>query len=106
MKELAGIYCTTKQSKKAFPLYKKVLDIDHTDHKVMSQLARLYIDEHDNDSAEMIIRQGLHIAPENPKYMVLLVEILYESARYEEAIDLMEAVIKIRPSTIQYRDIL
>jgi cytochrome c-type biogenesis protein CcmH/NrfG len=106
MKQLASVYCITKQSKKAFPLYKKVLDIDHHDHKVMSQLARLYIDDHDNESAEMIVRQALHIAPENPKYMVLLVEILYESARYDEAIDIMESVIKIRPSTVQYRDIL
>lgn len=44
----------------------------------------------------------MKIRPENPKYLLGLVEIYYNTDRVKDAIEMMERVVKLRPANASY----
>jgi cytochrome c-type biogenesis protein CcmH/NrfG len=49
-----------------------------------------------------LIEKALSFSPNNPKYFVSLVEIKYNKDQKEQAVNLMEKVIKLRPTNLSY----
>ncbi|MBU0626371.1 tetratricopeptide repeat protein [Patescibacteria group bacterium] len=50
----------------------------------------------------MLIEKAIAINPSNPKYYMSMVELLYNTDRKREAIEVMEKVVKLRPTVASY----
>ncbi len=69
-------------------------------------MADVYLTLADIETSEVLIDRALSLSPQNPKYAIILVEIYYNTNRKDEAIDLMEQIVKRRPANTDYRETL
>ena len=106
LKALADYYFTYNQTKKALPLLKKIIDSNPNDHKVLWQIAEIYLESWDLETSELLTTKALSISNQNPKYAITLTEIYYNTGRLDDAIVSMEEVVKRRPSHVGYREAL
>lgn len=50
----------------------------------------------------MLAQKAITLSPQNPKYYVTMVEILYNTNQLDQAIALMYKVVKLRPTIVSY----
>jgi tetratricopeptide (TPR) repeat protein len=99
---LADHYFHTGKNKKALTLLKRLLDQDKTNHRAMRQMGEIYLTHGDMKTAEIMIEQAVKHQNSNPKYLYSLVDIKYNTDKLEDAIYLMDKILKLRPTNIEY----
>ncbi len=101
-KQLAELYFTIWDHKKALSLSKKIIEEDPEDHNAIRQIWEIYLLTWDLKTAEILVEKAISLKPTNPKYYISMVEILYNTERKKEAIDSMEKIVKLRPTNTNY----
>ncbi len=101
-KELADLYFTIWNHKKALSLLKKIIEVDPEDNNVIWQIWEIYLIMGDYETAELLIEKAINLKPNNPKYYISMVEILYNTDRKKDAIATMEKIVKLRPTNSNY----
>lgn len=101
-KQLAELYFTIWDHKKALSLSKKIIEEDPDDHNAIRQIWEIYLLTWDLKTAEILVEKAINLKPTNPKYYISMVEILYNTERKKEAIDCMEKIVKLRPTNTNY----
>jgi len=101
-KQLADLYFTIWNHKKALSLLKKIIEEDPDDHNAIRQIWEIYLISGDYETAELLIEKAINIKPSNPKYYISMVEILYNTERKKDAIAVMEKIVKLRPTNSNY----
>jgi len=101
-KQLADLYFTIWNNKKALSLLKKIIEDDPEDHNAIWQIWEIYLINWDHETAELLIEKAINLKPTNPKYHVSLVEIYYNTDRKKDAIAVMEKIVKLRPTNSNY----
>jgi len=99
---LADLYFNVGNHKKALSLLKKIVELDGQDHKAIWQIWEIYLTSWDFETSELLIEKAITINPNNPKYYISMVELLYNTDRKKDAIEEMEKVIKLRPTNSVY----
>lgn len=80
-KQLADLYFTIWNHKKALSLLKKIIEEDPDDHNVIRQIWEIYLITWDYETAELLIEKSINLKPNNPKYYISMVEILYNTEK-------------------------
>jgi len=62
----------------------------------------MYLITGDFETAELLIDKAISINQSNPKYYISMVEVLYNTDRKKEAVEMMEKIVKLRPTTPSY----
>ena len=101
-KQLADLYFTVWNHKKALSLLKKIIEEDPDDHNAIRQIWEIYLISGDYETAELLIEKAINTKPNNPKYYISMVEILYNTERKKDAIAVMEKIVKLRPTNSNY----
>ncbi len=101
-KQLADLYFTIWNHKKALSLLKKIIEEDPDDHNAIRQIWEIYLISWDYETAELLIEKAINTKPSNPKYYISMVEILYNTERKKDAIAVMEKIVKLRPTNSNY----
>ncbi|HRU50180.1 MAG TPA: tetratricopeptide repeat protein [Candidatus Absconditabacterales bacterium] len=101
-KQLADLYFTVGNHKKALSLLKKIIEEDPDDHNAIRQIGEIYLISGDYETAELLIEKAINTKPNNPKYYISMVEILYNTERKKDAIAVMEKIVKLRPTNSNY----
>jgi tetratricopeptide (TPR) repeat protein len=101
-KQLADLYFTIWNHKKALSLLKKIIEEDPEDHNAIRQIWEIYLITWDHETAELLIEKAINIKPNNPKYHISMVEILYNTERKKDAVAVMEKIVKLRPTNANY----
>ena len=101
-KQLAELYFTIWDHKKALSLSKKIIEEDPEDHNAIRQIWEIYLLTWDLKTSEILVEKAINLKPTNPKYYISMVEILYNTERKKEAIDCMEKIVKLRPTNTNY----
>lgn len=101
-KQLADLYFTIWNHKKALSLLKKIIEEDSDDHNAIWQIWEIYLISGDYETSELLIEKAINLKPNNPKYYISMVEILYNTERKKEAIAVMEKIVKLRPTNSGY----
>ncbi|MFZ2150563.1 MAG: hypothetical protein WAZ12_04515 [Candidatus Absconditicoccaceae bacterium] len=101
-KQLAELYFTIGDHKKALSLSKKIIEEDPEDHNAIRQIGEIYLLTGDLKTSEILVEKAINLKPTNPKYYISMVEILYNTERKKEAIDCMEKIVKLRPTNTNY----
>lgn len=101
-KLLADFYFSIGNHKKALSLLKRIIETDPHDHKAIRQIGEIYLITGDFETAELLIEKAIAINSSNPKYYMSMVELLYNTERKREAVDVMEKVVKLRPTVSSY----
>jgi len=101
-KQLAELYFTIWDHKKALSLSKKIIEEDPDDHNAIRQIWEIYLLTWDLKTSEILVEKAINLKPTNPKYYISMVEILYNTERKKEAIDCMEKIVKLRPTNTNY----
>ncbi len=101
-KQLADLYFTIWNHKKALSLLKKIIEEDPEDHNAIRQIWEIYLITWDYETAELLIEKAINTKPNNPKYYISMVEILYNTERKKDAIAVMEKIVKLRPTNSNY----
>jgi predicted Zn-dependent protease len=63
-------------------------------------MADIYLTIEDVETSEVLVKRALALNPNNPKYAITLVEIYYNTKRKDDAITLMEDIVKRRPANM------
>jgi predicted Zn-dependent protease len=63
-------------------------------------MADIYLTIEDIETSEVLVKRALSLNPKNPKYAITLVEIYYNTKRKDDAITLMEDIVKRRPANL------
>ena len=103
---LADFYMMDSQSKKALPLYKKIIEQQPDNHVFLRKMSQAYMVLQDLQTAEVLLDTALVLYPKTPKYAMSLVEIYYKTERKDRALSMMEDIVKWRPDNISYRKTL
>ena len=101
-KQLADLYFTIWNHKKALSLLKKIIEEDPEDHNAIRQIWEIYLITGDYDTAELLIEKAINLKANNPKYHISMVEILYNTERKKDAVAVMEKIVKLRPTNSNY----
>lgn len=101
-KQLADLYFTIWNHKKALSLLKKIIEVDPEDHNVIWQIGEIYLMMWDYETSELLIEKAINLKPNNPKYYISMVEIMYNTERKKDAIATMEKIVKLRPTNSSY----
>lgn len=102
-KLLAEYYFSIWNHKKALSLLKKIIDVDHKDHKAIRQIWEIYLVWGEYDVAEILINRAVSMDGDNPKYYASLVELLYNTDRRLDAITVLEKeLLRLRPTNMDY----
>ncbi len=101
-KQLADLYFTVWNHKKALSLLKKIIEEDPDDHNAIRQIWEIYLISGNYETAELLIEKAINTKPNNPKYYISMVEILYNTERKKDAIAVMEKIVKLRPTNSNY----
>lgn len=101
-KQLAELYFTIWDHKKALSLSKRIIEEDPEDHNAIRQIWEIYLLTWDLKTSEILVEKAINLKPTNPKYYISMVEILYNTERKKEAIDCMEKIVKLRPTNTNY----
>lgn len=101
-KQLADLYFTIWNHKKALSLLKKIIEVDPEDHNVIWQIGEIYLMMWDYETSELLIEKAINLKPNNPKYYISMVEIMYNTERKKDAIATMEKIVKLRPTNSTY----
>ena len=101
-KELANLYFTIWNHKKALSLLKKIIEVDPEDHNVIWQIGEIYLMMWDYETSELLIEKAINLKPNNPKYYISMVEIMYNTERKKDAVAVMEKIVKLRPTNSNY----
>ena len=78
-KQLADLYFTVWNHKKALSLLKKIIEVDPEDHNVIRQIWEIYLMMWDYETSELLIEKAINLKPNNPKYYISMVEIMYNT---------------------------
>ena len=101
-KQLAELYFTIWNHKKALSLLKKIIEKDPEDHNAIWQIWEIYLVTWDFETSELLIEKAINLKPNNPKYYISMVEIMYNTDRKKDAVAVMEKIVKLRPTNANY----
>lgn len=101
-KQLAELYFTIWNHKKALSLLKKIIERDPEDHNAIWQIWEIYLITWDFETSELLIEKAINLKPNNPKYYISMVEIMYNTDRKKDAVAVMEKIVKLRPTNANY----
>jgi tetratricopeptide (TPR) repeat protein len=62
----------------------------------------MYLITGDFETAELLIDKAISINQSNPKYYISMVEVLYNTDRKKDAVEMMEKIVKLRPTNPSY----
>ena len=101
-KQLAELYFTIWNHKKALSLLEKIIEKDPEDHNAIWQIWEIYLITWDFETSELLIEKAINLKPNNPKYYISMVEIMYNTDRKKDAVEVMEKIVKLRPTNANY----
>ncbi len=102
LKMLGDHYFESGNLVKALTILKKIINEDATNHKAIWQIAQIYLQQNQHDTAQLLVEKALQLNPDNPKYHITMVEIFYANKQIKPAIKSMENVLKLRPTNKNY----
>jgi tetratricopeptide (TPR) repeat protein len=101
-KQLADLYFHQGKYKKAQSLLKKILLDNPSDHYALWQVGEIASVEGNTEDAYLYLQQAYAACDDNPKYCFSLAQWYYDHDALEQALPLMEKMVKIRPKNIEY----
>lgn len=101
-RQLADLYFQQGKFKKAHSLLKKILTDDPEDHNALWQLGEITLEEGNGEDAYVYFSKACSLCDDNPKYCLSLAQRYYDQEDYEQALPMMERVVKLRPKNIDY----
>lgn len=101
-KQLADLYFHQWKYKKAQSLLKKILADNVSDHNALWQVGEIAVAEWNNDDAYLYLQQAYAACDDNPKYCFSLAQWYYDHDALDQALPLMEKMVKLRPKNIDY----
>lgn len=101
-KQLADLYFHQGKYKKAQSLLKKILTDMPDDHNALWQVGEIALEEWHTDDAYVYFKQAYTLCDDNPKYCFSLAQWYYDKDDLENALPLMEKMVKLRPKNIDY----
>ncbi len=101
-KQLADLYFHQGKYKKAQSLLKKILTDTPDDHNALWQVGEIAIEEWHIEDAYVYFKQAYTLCDDNPKYCFSLAQWYYDNDDLDNALPLMEKMVKLRPKNIDY----
>jgi tetratricopeptide (TPR) repeat protein len=101
-KQLADLYFQQWKYKKAQSLLKKILVDNSDDHYALWQVGEIATVEGNNEDAYLYLQQAYATCEDNPKYCFSLAQWYYDHDALDQALPLMEKMVKLRPKNIDY----
>ena len=101
-KQLADLYFHQGKYKKAQSLLKKILIDNPSDHYALWQVGEIATVEWNNEDAYLYLQQAYATCEDNPKYCFSLAQWYYDHDALDQALPLMEKMVKLRPKNIDY----
>ncbi len=101
-KNLADLYFHQWKYKKAQSLLKKILTENPEDHNALWQVGEIATEEWHSEDAYVYFKQAYTLCDDNPKYCFSLAQWYYDNDDLENALPLMEKMVKLRPKNIDY----
>lgn len=101
-KQLADLYFHQGKYKKAQSLLKKILIDNPSDHYALWQVGEIATVEGNNEDAYLYLQQAYATCEDNPKYCFSLAQWYYDHDALDQALPLMEKMVKLRPKNIDY----
>lgn len=101
-KNLADLYFHQGKYKKAQSLLKKILTENPEDHNALWQVGEIATEEWHSEDAYVYFKQAYTLCDDNPKYCFSLAQWYYDNDDLENALPLMEKMVKLRPKNIDY----
>ncbi len=101
-KQLSDLYFHQWKYKKAQSLLKKILTENPEDHNALWQVGEIATEEWHTEDAYVYFKQAYALCDDNPKYCFSLAQWYYDNDDLENALPLMEKMVKLRPKNIDY----
>lgn len=101
-KQLADLYFHQGKYKKSQSLLKKILIDNPSDHYALWQVWEIAMVEWNNEDAYLYLQQAYATCEDNPKYCFSLAQWYYDHDALDQALPLMEKMVKLRPKNIDY----
>lgn len=101
-KQLADLYFHQGKYKKSQSLLKKILIDNPSDHYALWQVWEIATVEGNNEDAYLYLQQAYATCEDNPKYCFSLAQWYYDHDALDQALPLMEKMVKLRPKNIDY----
>jgi tetratricopeptide (TPR) repeat protein len=101
-KLLADLYFHQWKYKKSLSLLKKILIENPEDHYALWQVGEIALTEWHAEDAFVHFQQAYAYCEDNPKYCFSLAQRYYDAWDLEQALALMEKMVKLRPKSIEY----
>lgn len=101
-KQLADLYFHQGKYKKSQSLLKKILIDNPSDHYALWQVGEIATVEWNNEDAYLYLQQAYATCEDNPKYCFSLAQWYYDHDALDQALPLMEKMVKLRPKNIDY----
>eukprot|EP00744_Colponema_vietnamica_P015658 GILI01021955.1.p2 GENE.GILI01021955.1~~GILI01021955.1.p2 ORF type:complete len:352 (+),score=101.23 GILI01021955.1:65-1057(+) len=84
---------------------KAAIEANPSDHASLNKLGRLYLEEGDSQTAVTYLHQAFRLNPSCVEYLQDLGDSMYTSGRQDEAFDIYQDVIRIRPNPDTYNNL-
>ena len=81
---------------------KKILTENPEDHNALWQVGEIATEEWHSEDAYVYFKQAYTLCDDNPKYCFSLAQWYYDNDDLENALPLMEKMVKLRPKNIDY----
>jgi tetratricopeptide (TPR) repeat protein len=101
-RQLADLYFHQWKYKKAQSLLKKILIDNPNDHYALWQVWEIATVEWSHEDAYLYLQQAYVACDDNPKYCFSLAQWYYDHDALDQALPLMEKMVKLRPKNIDY----
>ncbi len=102
LKMLGDHYFESWNLVKALTILKKIINEEGDNHKAIRQIAQIYLQQKQHDTAQLLVEKAIQLKPDNPKYHITMVEIFYANKQIKPAVKSMENVLKLRPTNKNY----
>jgi tetratricopeptide (TPR) repeat protein len=95
--EVAEFYENRQEYEKAIPVYNRIIEEGGTVDMAKTRLVNLYLTTEENDKALELLRELRKILPESHNVDITISRILLDQKKYDEAIMILEDVLKTNP---------
>ncbi len=104
--EVAEFYEDRQEYEKAIVIYRKIVDRGESSDMAKTRLVNLYLTLGKNDKALELLRQLRSVLPESHNVDITISRIFLSQEKYDEAIMILEDVLKTNPELITVRYLL
>jgi tetratricopeptide (TPR) repeat protein len=104
--EVAEFYENRKEYEKAILVYKRIIEEGESVDMAKTRLVNIYLTIEENDKALELLRELRTILPESHNVDMTISRILLDQEKYDEAIMILEDVLKTNPELTVVRYIL